>query len=63
LTPERKQQLLEERKRALLLDEQKREQGLLVDGRKVVEQALKQPVPVGVRMVRGGPQGQQQRVR
>ncbi|KAL1835306.1 hypothetical protein VTJ49DRAFT_7071 [Mycothermus thermophilus] len=41
LTEERKQQLLERRKQALLLDEAKRNsEGGLVDGRAAIEQAL-----------------------
>lgn len=40
LTEERKKQLVEQRKQALLLDEVKRNEGKLVDGVEAIEKAL-----------------------
>lgn len=56
LTEERKKQLGEQRKQALLLDEQKRQSGTLVDGVDAIQQALatsKQPVEEPVLIRRG----------
>jgi small subunit ribosomal protein S35 len=62
LTEERKMELEAQRKQALLLDEAKRTEGLLVDGREAIEKALlnakKEEVVVPllskVRPMRGG---------
>lgn len=52
LTEERKKQLLEQRKQALLLDEQKRAEGKLIDGVQTIQKAMRSAkveefVPVG----------------
>ncbi|KAL2126906.1 hypothetical protein VTI74DRAFT_11640 [Chaetomium olivicolor] len=60
LTEERKRELAAQRKQALLLDEQKRAEGLLIDGRSTIQEALAntkvaEVVPLSrVRSTRGG---------
>lgn len=60
VTEERKKQLEAQRKHSLLLDEQKRQSGGLVDGAEIIQQALltmKQPVEEPVLIRRGKAQG------
>lgn len=60
MTEERKQQLLEQRKQAMLLDEAKRSAGQLVDGQEIIQavlappQKVEQKVPVGGKRLRLG---------
>jgi small subunit ribosomal protein S35 len=52
LTEERKKELAAQREQALLLDEQKRAEGTMIDGAQIIQQALlasqqvEEPVPV-----------------
>ncbi len=59
MTPERKQQLDATRRQRLLADKQRAEQGKLIDGVKVIEEAMKSPayneVPVMVEAQRDFP--------
>lgn len=57
LTEERKKELLAQRKQALLLDEQKRTEGAMIDGVQTIQHALlnAKPVEEAVTVARGRP--------